>query len=373
MSEARATITQADLDRLVAEPSADSRVAIAEKVGALFEAGISDRERALAIGIFRAMARDAEVQVRAALSRRLKASPDLPHDVATKLAADVDQVSLPLLQFSPVLNEEDLVAIVRSGAVSKQSAVAQRQDLTGPVADVIVEVAAPPAVATLIANERAAVSDNALERALDRVGTEVAVQEAMAHRRMLPVRVAERLVALASESLRDYVATHHNLSEAATADLVLDARERATLGLSAAAADVRELIDHLFQSGRLTEAIIVRALCTGDFDFFEHALARMAGIPVSNSYRLTHDPAGLERLMQRCGLSKTSTAIALAAVETSRELQYDGNERDRQRYEARVIERVLTQFAHTIADDDAGYLLRRLAGLGTPSPESTPS
>ncbi len=54
-----------------------------------------------------------ELRVREALAAHLKNSPDLAHDVAVALARDVDSVSLPMLKFSEVLTDEDLIEIVR--------------------------------------------------------------------------------------------------------------------------------------------------------------------------------------------------------------------------------------------------------------------
>ena len=58
------------------------------------------------------MIKDAEVRVREALAQNLKENPDLPHDVALSLAQDVDQVALPILQFSDVLTDDDLIEII---------------------------------------------------------------------------------------------------------------------------------------------------------------------------------------------------------------------------------------------------------------------
>ena len=62
-----------------------------------------------------------------------------------------------------------------------------------------------------------------------------AVKTGMVHRASLPVTVAERLVVLVSEELRDYLLSHHALPPAVAADLVLQSRERSIIGLSARA------------------------------------------------------------------------------------------------------------------------------------------
>src|SRR5262245_28151835 len=97
-------LTEADVSRLVANPSGEIRAETAAKVADAFELGaLSPAERELAAQIFRLMVRDAEVKVREALSSHLKSSATLPHDIALQMAKDVEQVALPVLEFSEVL------------------------------------------------------------------------------------------------------------------------------------------------------------------------------------------------------------------------------------------------------------------------------
>ena len=84
-------LTEADVQRLLASPSGDVRAETAEKVAKAFDpGGLTKEERSLAEEIFRVMVKDAEVMVREALSRNLKASTSLPHDVAMSPAKDIE-------------------------------------------------------------------------------------------------------------------------------------------------------------------------------------------------------------------------------------------------------------------------------------------
>src|SRR3546814_13443548 len=65
-----------------------------------------------------------------------------------------------------------------------------------------------------------------------------------------------------------------------------------------------DLVANLQAQGHLDAGLLLRALAGGDLDFVEHALARMARIPLANAQRLIHDPGklGLAALWQRCRL-----------------------------------------------------------------------
>src|SRR3546814_9519942 len=75
--------------------------------------------------IFRRLVADAEVLVRQALAANLKTTADLPHDLAVALARDVDSVSLPVLKYSEVLTDDDLIEIVQIGRASCRERLCQ--------------------------------------------------------------------------------------------------------------------------------------------------------------------------------------------------------------------------------------------------------
>src|SRR5207249_4235467 len=90
-------------------------------------------ELQIAQDIIRLMAKDASVAVRTALAQRLRNAKRLPHDVALRMAHDVEVVALPILTDSSVLTDADLVAIVRNGAAAKQEAIAGRASVSEEV------------------------------------------------------------------------------------------------------------------------------------------------------------------------------------------------------------------------------------------------
>src|SRR5262249_11421948 len=131
-------------------------------------------------------------------------------------------------------------------------------------------------VATLVSNPGAKLNESIINKAIEKHGTDVAVRNNLAHRSDLPVTIAERLVAAVSESLRDYLLTKNELTPDQATELILQARERATVALLPPGhhgADVVDLARQLRDHQRLTPSIILRALCLGDLGFFEASLA----------------------------------------------------------------------------------------------------
>ncbi|MCE2509985.1 MAG: DUF2336 domain-containing protein [Alphaproteobacteria bacterium] len=371
MSARHATqgLTNADVAHLLSDPSETIRAETASKIAAQFESGrLSDTERELAEQIFRVMVQDAALRVREALSHHLKACPFLPHDVAVTLAKDVDSVALPILEASDVLTDVDLLEIISSQNVEKQLAITRRKRVSEVVSEALVETGEEAVVISLVGNKGAELSEGTLHKVLDTYGEIEAVQAPIVKRVKLPVAISERLVTLVTDNLREQLITKHDLPVSAASDLVMQARERATLALldpDAGELSAETLVYQLHEHDRLTPSIILRAACTGDMDFFVASMAIRVGIPIPNAYQLIFDKGylGLKAIYQRSGLPENLYPAFRVAVDVANETQYDGEDFDRERYNRRIIERILTQYEN-LRSDDIEYLLGRLTKIG---------
>jgi uncharacterized protein (DUF2336 family) len=368
-----ASLTPQDVARLMANPSPDVRADLADKLAAdLSSPVLAAGEVALAQDIVRLLARDVEERVRASLSHGLRHSTHLPHDVAVRLAADVDQVALPVLAESLVLTDEDLVALVRGGSARRQETIAARPGLGERVADALITYAEEPAVVVLMANNTAKIAPSSMDRAIDRFAGSDRVKEAMVMRKSLPATVSERLVNIVSRELQDHLVRTHALPPSVASDLVLRGRESAIIHLSMGSSeeDLRSMVAQMHHSGRLTPTLMLRALCTGDIAFFEAAMAIKGGIPLENAQILIHEPSrrGLDALYRKAEMPAALFPAIQAAVDVVDYTGFDGGERDLERFRARVISRVLT-VAESFDAADADYLVDKLGDILLPAAE----
>ncbi|WP_308910096.1 DUF2336 domain-containing protein [Pseudokordiimonas caeni] len=366
------TLSSADVAKLLQDPNTDNRADAAAKVAATFSSSaLSEGERAIAEDIFRVMLKDAAVRVRAALSESLKENPDVPHDVAATLARDVDEVALPFIESSSVLTDEDLLAIVQSSGEGAQKAVASRATVSATVADALARTDNENVVATLVANEGAQISEATYGHVIDKFGANEKINAPLAQRGELPIGVAERLVTLVSEKLREHIMSHHEISASMASDLLLESREKATVSLlegGQQAQNVLQLVDQLYKNKRLTSTLILRALFMGDTTFFEAALARIVGIPAANAYQLVHDKGdmGLKRLFEAAKMPIQFLPVARAALEVADEMVTTGGD-DRERFKQLMIERVLTAVEDSWDTENLDYLIGKLHKIESPT------
>ncbi len=364
-------LTEADVERLMSNPSVDSRAETAAKLAIELDSGsFTEAERQVAEDIFRLMVRDAEVRVREALSHNLKKSINIPRDVAKALAQDVASVALPIIQFSEVLTDSDLIEIIQSQDVSKQIAVAGRSRVSLPVADALVETKNEDVVETLVGNHNADISEKSLRKVVDDFQNGDRIQGKMIYRKALPVAVMERLVTRLSEDLHKHLQERHDLPPEVSTELALQARERAILGLSREIKDqdVEDLVAQLRQNGRLTPSIVLRSLCMGDITFFEASMARLTHVPLHNARMVIHDvgPLGLKAICEKSGLPEQYFPFIRAAISLMSDIQYDGRPNDRARYSRLMMERILTMFDEqgvSLESDDMEYLLMKMGQI----------
>lgn len=365
MATTRAALTDSDIRMLVKGATPDERALAAHKLCRNIDRSVlSDEERQLAHEILRVMAADAAELVRRAMAVTLKNSTALPADVANRLARDVESVSLPIISFSPVFTDTDLAEIVRVGGPVRQMAVAKRPKLSSRITSMLVDQGNEDVVATACANDNARFSEVTLQKALDRFAKSEQVLQAVAYRAALPLAVSERLIDMVGEQLRDHILANHALSAERALELIIGAKERATIDLvdqAGRTSDPKGFVAHLNKVGRLSPSLVLRALAHGHMTFFEWAVAELAGVPHHRTWLMIHDagPLGLKAICERAGLPSRLFSAFRAGVDAFHSLDFDGGMHDRARFQEHMIQRFLTS-SHIASREDSEYLLERM-------------
>jgi len=149
----------------------DTEPAVREALGAKIArrlptvAGVQDDRHAAAVVILEHLIVDTEVRVRAIIAEELKASDKIPLHLIQKLARDIDEtVSTPVLQHSPLLDDQELISIIKASATTSQlKAISDRGRVSEPLAECIVESADIEAISHLLLNPSAQIRENTLD------------------------------------------------------------------------------------------------------------------------------------------------------------------------------------------------------------------
>ncbi|WP_018996542.1 DUF2336 domain-containing protein [Hirschia maritima] len=133
-------------------------------VVALPDSASSAQDRAIAGDLLLEMLIDANEKERAVCAKRLMNMSQAPTRVLRFLGQDVASVSSELLENSEAFDQSDLVTIVVSGAAHHRKAIAGRKDVGSCLSDAISQSRDTEAIARLLMNDRAVISELAIDR-----------------------------------------------------------------------------------------------------------------------------------------------------------------------------------------------------------------
>ncbi len=291
------TPPQADLI-LANDADKDVRAQLAQKLAGLLP-GLPpdhhDRLGDLTLEALEILARDQVVQVRATLAEAIKSLPNAPPSLIRRLARDLDtSVAIPILQFSPVLTEEDLLDLIAAAANPGQtvpdalSAISKRPSVAPRVADAIAASDDSAAIAELLANPSAQIREETLDHLVERAPDHPSWHHPLVHRSGLPPHLPRKLARFVAAHLLEALAQRQDL-DAPTTQALRDILGKRLAESAPPRSDIRvpsqaqqnELALQraltLHRDGALDESTLDTALTGGDFAFVQAALAVKSG------------------------------------------------------------------------------------------------
>lgn len=290
--------------KLARDGSEDVRAGLAGKVQRLLPdlpPGEQDAARGRVMQTLEVLAKDAATRIRVVVAETLKDVADAPPELVRQLAADAElAVASPVLQFSPLLTDADLLEIIRGKhAEGALTAVARRSNVTEAISDAIVAVDDIDAVATLLGNPSAQIREETLDLIVDRAPSRASWHGPLVDRPSLPNGAAIKIAAFVAEALSQRLAARPDL-DAATRDAVTaEVRKRlAEAAAGSAAADTRkrppgdpnwadgpgggetvaDKVRRLKREKKLDDAAVTAAAQEGEKLFVKLALAELGGL-----------------------------------------------------------------------------------------------
>lgn len=360
----RNRLSQEDIRRLVKGGDDEERALAARKICHRMDtANLTEAERAAAGAILDLIARDAAELVRRALSVTLRNSPNLPRDIALRLAMDGDAVATPVLENSPVLEDEDLIKVLETAGSAKRCAIAGRPHVAPIVVHELIDSGDVEAMGIAAANDGAVFDAAAYQRAFSDFCENRHVMDAFVARSHLPLDVTEKLISHISDMALQRLVKRHALPPQLAVELAEGMRERATLDLvdqAGLAHDPKHFVQQLRLNARLTPSLILRALLRGHTTFVEHAFAELAGVTHAKAWLLIHDagPLGLRAVYDRTGMPPRLYPAIRAAFDVIHGMEIPHDTAGRARFRRALAERAITRF-QGIPDADIDYVMNR--------------
>jgi len=226
--------------------------------------------------------------------------------VIKRLASDVEAiVAAPILEYSPLLSDHDILEIITSGvAQGAMPAIARRENLAVPVADAVVASMDVPAVAALLRNPSAQIREETLDQIVDNAASVEGWHEPLVLRPELSVRAMRRIATFVARSLVETLVREHQID--AELETALKAAVEGRIESEATAEEPPAVdLDSLLAAGTLDEEAIAQAITRKDRPFLIGAFAHLSDLTPAQVERLlsSKSPPAITALVWKSGLS----------------------------------------------------------------------
>jgi uncharacterized protein (DUF2336 family) len=309
------TPRQADL--LLAQDKDEAvRLLLTEKIANLapdVSADEQDKIQTLTYEALKLLSQDQATKVRQILSETLKDMVDAPGDIIKHLAQDIELVVAgPVLQFSPVLTDEDLLEIISTshtkGAVN---AISKRINVSENVSDAVIACNDESAIADLLSNESAQIREDALDLLAQRAQHITLWHAPLTKRPKLSANAAKRMAHYLADNLLATLQERQDLPQDVIVTLKEEVKKRIDHEEDTEEEEDKDPIDEIreqHKKGELTEETLGDWMDEGNFLYITSALAVMADIRRVTVKKIISSQSG-KGIMALCWKAGISTLL----------------------------------------------------------------
>ncbi len=292
-----------DLLAMAHDRSRAGREHLATAVSDLFaekDTVLTERERSIMTDILTRLVKDVETSVRRKLAQRLADIDVVPRELIVALANDEIEIAAPVLSRSKVLQDVDLIEVIRHRTLEHQLAIAMRETVAASVSSALVEAGDGSVVEALLCNQGATIGPDTMTLVVDQSRDRRNYQEPLLRREELSPDLAKRMYSWVSEALRAMILERYELDahdlDAAMAGAVRDSFEEAE---SDEREDDSDPLAALLALDEVAQSELVKTLREGEITKFQLHLQKATGLRLPFLRILMFEPGG-ERLAIVC-------------------------------------------------------------------------
>ncbi|WP_162652308.1 DUF2336 domain-containing protein [Lentilitoribacter sp. Alg239-R112] len=261
---------------------------------------------------------DPSSEVRKAMASSLCAHEDVPIIVINALAQDQLDVSAPVLAYSPLLSDNNLIDLVADGLLEHRFIVSQRKYISPAVCAALIEIGEKEVVSELLQNSGSQIACLSLVRIAERFGQAGEIRNELLNRNDIPAHIRYELVEQLGQVLAKDSLLSALMGEKRASYVTKDACDQAALSVIERTSDddMEALIEHLRFSGKITSALLMNVLSVGNVDFFAMVISKLSGKGVSRIRAILRDGhfSLVKALYKSAGLSPELIPIFIDAT-----------------------------------------------------------
>jgi uncharacterized protein (DUF2336 family) len=255
---------------LAKDDNPDARSELTGVMVDLLKIELSENEKELITDVLMTLMRQAAVDLRMALADRLAVLDNVPLRMVLHLANDEIMVAEPVLHQSPVLQDMDLIYIIKAKGPDHWRAIARRDSITPNVVDCLAETR--DLTTAVILTENHDLSEKAMQTIALMATTSDALARPLLMRDDVPAEMAAKLYEYVGQELKHYILQNysgdHAVIAARTLETVTSEFREAAVEKYEPNAQMLIAADLLMEKGSLKAQTMIQALRRGQYAYF---------------------------------------------------------------------------------------------------------
>lgn len=258
-----------------------------------------------------------DTATKAEIAAKLAPCDWAPHDIIRFLAFEPIEVSAVIIEKSSKLTQKDMIELAEAGTTEHRKVLAMRANLCLAVSDTLARPGEAIVLRALANNSTAEISENTLDICLTVARDNPKLREALARRHDLTTDFATQLCIMLPENWREELYRRFGLDKDKVEALAVET------ALSATPEDVDKdaarRVNDAAKDGKLDGKYALDALVRGEEAVFDHAIAHLCGIKVSQ-WRIALAMGGVRAAAMACqaaNLERTAYPVIHKALQRS--------------------------------------------------------
>lgn len=199
-----------------------ARVELTSAVSELFTMEMSSHESELIADVLIELMRQAEIDLREALSERLSIMDNIPLRLVLQMANDEIEVASHVLKKSNVLGDLDLIYIVKSKSTEYWQAIAGRTQLNDQIVNLLADTKDFDTAITLVKNMNLSLTKHAVTVLSDMAQNSEVLARPLLRRDEVSSDIASLLYRFVGEELKHFIRNNYDLDTGSLIDTVDD-------------------------------------------------------------------------------------------------------------------------------------------------------
>jgi uncharacterized protein (DUF2336 family) len=288
----------------------DVRAHIARKIAALAPILAEDDKQYLlehTLKVLHVLAEDQAARVRRIIAEEIKDSYHAPAEIIRMLAWDeVEEVAEPILEYSPLLSDTELLDILSTTHLPWVSAaIAKRKRISSAVSDAIIMTEQEGAILNLLNNDSISISEEGVDDIITLAPKHEHWHIPLVCRHELTPNTINRVAEFISHSIFRKLEEENKIPSKNLSELKLAVHRRLQDRGMDRKRSAEILAEDLFYRGRLNGERILQAVREKDHDLIYYSLALMTGGTYERVSKIftSHNPRMITSLAWQAGLS----------------------------------------------------------------------